>query len=637
MEDKGQDFYRIKYEEEKRKAVNYAMELGDARTEILRLQEELKEVLEHGSKRKGDGTLESKEKLYQLAEECMDRKTMKYYGKASFPSVVTRKSQQQEIFPLDMKVSILVMVLNTNKTHLKEMITCVIEQTYGNWELCIVDVSDESHTYVGELCKTYSKQDQRIRYHKLSRNQGELENLNQCCEVSNGQYIGILDQNDLLHPCLLFDYVQCIIENDADYIYCDEATFRKNDINQMVDIRFKPDYAIDTLRAMNYIGNFSMFHKELLQGKKLFRPAYEGGHKLDMTLRMTSRANRVIHIPKVLYYSRFMKGEREISQSSKTYIMEASKSVIRDHLSQCGYNDVQVLPSRMSDEIFRIKYSLMDTPKISIIIHNQDATTDIARCVESILHTTMYQDYEVIIIEHDSVTDDIQSYYRQIEQHKKIRLIQYEGEDNEAKIYNYGASMANGEYLIFLTNDTKVIVANWIEELVMYAQREDVGAVGAKLYDEERRIQHAGLVIGLGSQGTADYILQGVEEKQIGYMGRLAYAQNVSAVSGSCLMVKKDKFREVGGFDKAFTHALGDIDFCLKLQEEGYVNVWNPYCELYCYDKKVRKIDRNQEDFSKQQIEVESFRWKWIRLIQLGDPHYNVNFSLERTDYALRI
>ena len=262
---------------------------------------------------------------------------------------------------------------------------------------------------------------------------------------------------------------------------------------------------------------------------------------------------------------------------------------------------------------------------------------DLSRCIDSILKESTYDNYEIIIIENNSVTEEIESYYESLEKYDNIRVVRYEGDFNYSRINNFGASFATGEYLVLLNNDTQVISINWMEELLMYAQREDVGAVGAKLYYGDKTIQHAGIVIGLGAHRTAGHTHYRVAQTNLGYMGRLCYAQDVTAVTGACLMVKKALFDQLKGLDEEFAIALNDVDFCLRLRELGYLNVWNPYCELYHFESVSRGLDDQGEKAKRYNEESERFREKWKVQLEKGDPYYNPNFSLDRSDYALRI
>ncbi len=642
------------YEAEKRKSVNLAMELGEAKAENERLRMQLERIetslfwrKTKGIRKTGQRIIHLGKKIHtyrnpmqlarKLSSKRIERKAMKRYGTASFPTAEEIRVQRETVFDKKMTFSILVPLYNTPRIFLKEMIESVQAQTYENWELCLADGSDADHAYVGELSLAYGKEDGRIKYEKLSSNQGISGNTNACFEMASGEYIGLFDHDDVLHPCVLFEYAKVINEQDADYLYCDEATFTKGNINRMITLHFKSDFAIDTLRANNYICHFSVFHRRLLEGTQLFRTQFDGSQDHDMILRLTSLAKNVVHVPKLLYYWRSHKGSVASSISAKTYAIEAARSAIGDHLTKCGFAHFKVMSTRAFETIFRIQYELLDTPKISIIIPSKDNVSDLKRCIDSILTTSTYPFYEILVVENNSIEPETKAYYDSLREVEQVRIMKVEGPFNYARINNLAVEEATGTYVILLNNDTKVIAPNWIEELLMYAQRSDVGAVGAKLYYEDRTIQHAGIVIGLGAHRSAGHTHYGVAYENVGYMGKLCYAQNVTAVTGACLMVSKAQYEEVGGLDENYRVALNDVDFCLKLRKKGYLNMFNPYCELYHYESKSRGLDTDGEKAKRYQVEVDYFRTQWKEELEKGDPYYNVNFSLDRSDYALRI
>ena len=535
-------------------------------------------------------------------------------------------------------ISILVPLYNTPKDFLCEMIESVLEQTYGKWQLCLGDGSDGEHGYVGEICKEYGKKDPRICYQKLEKNEGISGNTNACLEFATGEYIALFDHDDILHPSVLYEYVKVINEKNADYIYCDETTFKDGDINKMITLHFKPDFAPDNLRANNYICHFSCFSKKLLETTELFRTKFDGSQDHDMILRLTSLAENVVHVPKLLYYWRSHAGSVASDITAKSYAIEAARGAVADHLRQKGYEDFTITSTRAFETIFKITYPILGNPKISIIIANKDHKEDLERCISSIYEKSTYDNFEVIIVENNSTEESIFSYYEIIKDtYKNLQIVTYEGSFNYAAVNNLGVSYAAGEYIILLNNDTQVITVNWMEELLMYAQRQDVGAVGAKLYYPNKTIQHAGVVIGLGAHKTAGHTHYGQSRENLGYMGRLCYAQNVSAVTGACLMVKKSLYEEVEGLEEEFVISLNDVDFCLKLREKGYLNVFTPFAELYHYESISRGLDNQGEKALRYEKESQLFREKWKKQLAQGDPYYNVNFSLERSDFSIKI
>lgn len=581
-----------------------------------------------------------------------EKLAMQQFGTKSFPDEERRKEEENTKFNNPVKISILVPLYNTPEQFLKEMIESVLYQTYSNWELCLADGSDKEHDYVETIVKSYQVKDKknaaekgidnaRILYKKLEKNEGISGNTNQCLSLATGEYIGLFDHDDILHPSALYEYVKVINEQDADYIYCDETTFKSGDINKMLTMHFKPDYAIDNLRANNYICHFSVFKKSLLEGDELFRTAFDGSQDHDMILRLTDKAQNIVHVPRLLYYWRCHEASVASNIEAKPYAIQAAKEAVADHLRRHGYDHFKITSTRAFETIFKIRYEIIGTPKISIIIPNKDHVEDLRRCIGSILEKSTYDNYEIVVVENNSTEEETFAYYRQIAENDKITVVTYKPEEDESfnysKVNNFGVTKSTGEYILLLNNDTEVITVNWLEELLMYAQRGDVACVGAKLYYPNKTIQHAGVVIGLGAHRTAGHSHYMQHRDNLGYMGRLCYTQDVSAVTGACLLVKRSCYDEVGGLGEDFAISLNDVDFCLKLRDKGYLNVFTPFAELFHYESASRGSDMKGDNAERYNKESEYFRKKWADVLKQGDPYYNPNFSLDRSDFALKI
>ena len=571
----------------------------------------------------------------------IEHKAMEQFGTKSFPDEERARKEREQVFERMVKISILVPLWNTPENFLREMIESVTAQTYQNWELCLADGSDGDHAYVETIVREYQEKDGRgrILYKKLEKNEGIAGNTNRCLAMATGEYIGLFDHDDILHPSALYEYVKVINEKNADYIYCDETTFKSGDINKMLTMHFKPDYAIDNLRANNYICHFSVFARQLLDGTELFRTKFDGSQDHDMILRLTDRAKNVVHVPKLLYYWRSHPGSVASDINAKPYAIQSAKDAVADHLKRHGYEHFQITSTRAFETIFKIRYQIIGDPKISIVIANKDHLEDLKRCITSIREKSTYENYEIIVVENGSETKEIFDYYDKLKDDPQIKVVTYteKGSFNYSKVNNFGVKEASGDYILLLNNDTQVITVNWMEELLMYAQREDVGAVGAKLYYGNKTIQHAGVVLQLGAHRTAGHSHYGQHRDNLGYMGRLCYAQDVSAVTGACLLVKKKLFEEVGGLDESFAISLNDVDFCLKLREKGLLNVFTPFAELYHFESVSRGLDDQGEKAARYNDESERFREKLKEVLEKGDPYYNPNFSLDRSDFALKI
>ena len=557
------------------------------------------------------------------------------FGTKSFPNAEERRREEETVFPREIKISVLVPLYNTPEKFLREMIDSVVTQTYKNWELCLADGSDDKHTDVGRICQEYIEKDSRIKYQKIEKNLGISGNTNVCFSMATGNFIGLFDHDDVMHPSLLFECVKTVCEKDADYVYTDEATFTSPNLNDLIVLHFKPDYSPDNLRANNYICHFSMFDADLLKKTGLFRPEYDGSQDHDMILRLTEEAKHVCHIPKILYYWRSHPNSVAADIGAKTYAIDAAKRAVHDHMRDYYGIEVEVESTRAFPTIFQIKYPINGEPLISIVIPNKDHVEDLRRCITSIEKKSTWKNYEIVVVENNSVEQSIRDYYKELESDPKVKIVTYEGGFNYSKINNAGVKETKGEYLLFLNNDTEVISSDWMEQLLMYAQRKDVGAVGAKLYYADNTIQHAGVVIGLGAHRSAGHTHYKMPREHLGYMGRLCYAQDVTAVTGACLMVKKSIYEEVDGLDESFTISLNDVDLCLKIREKGYLNIFTPFAELYHYESKTRGMEEG-EKLRRYERECAHFRDKWKEQLDAGDPYYNPNFSLDYSDFTLR-
>jgi len=568
-------------------------------------------------------------------------RAQKRYGTVSFPDAERVKAERATVFDKKVVFSILVPLYNTPEVFLREMIESVQAQTYEKWELCLADGSDAEHAYVGEIVREYMDKDSRIVYGRLEKNGGISENTNACYELASGDYIGLFDHDDLIHPSVLYEYMKVICGEGADFLYCDETTFTGKSINKMITPHFKPDFSPDNLSTNNYICHFSVFTRELAESIKedgrLFRKEYDGSQDHDLILRLTSKAEKIVHVPKLLYYWRSHAGSTAKDISVKSYAIDAAKGAVKSYLESKGYENFEITSTRAFETIFKITYEIYGTPKVSILIPNRNHVEDLKRCINSIREKSTWSNYEIIVIENNSDEDSIFEYYKELENIENVKLVTFSGEFNYSAVNNLGAEQASGEYILLLNNDTEVIEPKWIEELLMYAQRPDVACVGGKLLYSDNTVQHAGIVIGLGAHRTAGHTHYGISNLNYGYMGRLSYAQNVTAVTGACLMVSSEIYRELGGLDENFKISLNDVDFCLKAREKGYLNIFTPFAELYHYESISRGSDAKGKNADRYNREADAFKTKWKAVLEKGDPYYNPNFTLDRSDYSLKI
>lgn len=539
-------------------------------------------------------------------------------------------SQRREVFSKNIKISILVPLYNTPEKFLREMIQSVLDQTYRNWELCLADGSDATHNDVGRISMAYAQKDPRICYRKLEKNMGISGNTNACIEMSTGDYIALFDHDDLLHPAALHDVMKEICEKNADFLYTDEINFRHTR-EKCFNPHFKPDYAPDTLRSYNYICHLSVFSRNLLEkAGGGFRSEFDGSQDYDLILRLTEQAENIVHIPRILYYWRSHANSVAQDISAKPYTLDAAKKALAQHLERIGLKG-EVKDSSVPST-YQIAYEIEGNPLVSILIPNKDNVTYLKKCLESLKKST-YQNWEIVVIENNSTEQSTFAYYAQLEDDERIRVVTWEREFNFSAINNFGAQYANGQYILLLNNDVEVINSDWLEQTLMFAQREDVGAVGAMLYYPDNTVQHAGVILGIGD--VAGHAHKHFQRDAGGYMGRMTIAQNYSCVTGACLLMRRKVWDEMHGLDEAFAVAFNDVDLCMRIRQAGYLIVWTPYAELYHYESKSRGAENTPEKWKRYQSEVARFHERWEKELAAGDPYYNPNFTREKEDFSL--
>ena len=540
------------------------------------------------------------------------------------------KRQQGVMFDRTIKISLMVPLYNTPVRYLRAMIKSVKKQTYTNWELCMADGSDKKYKRIEKICRQYMNLDQRIRYEKLEKNLGISGNSNACLKTATGNYIGILDHDDILHPAALYEVVKVICEQDADFIYTDEAVFNSPNQNHIRSRHFKPDFAPDNLLANNYICHFTVFSAGLLNKTDGFRSGYDGAQDHELFLRLTKEAKRIVHIPKILYFWRSHKKSVALSVDAKNYAAVSGTRAVSDFLEREG---VKAYVTNIPDTfIYRVQYELTSLPKVSILILNAEQRETLRKCLDSLYKKTNYPDFEIIIIENDNGAREDFNYYKKNQINRfDIKVVTWEGELNYSAMINYGVSFATGQYLIFLNNNTEFITSKWIQEMLMYAQRRDVGAVGAKLYYPDDTLQHGGIVLGL--DGAAGCLHRSLRREHKGYAGRLMYAQNFSAVSGACMMMRREVFHEIGGFDEEFQMFYYDVDLCLRLRKAGYLILWTPFAELYLCEAKNVAVTTKADSKAGAEKDCHLFYNRWSEQIKVGDPYYNPNLPVIGEDF----
>jgi O-antigen biosynthesis protein len=560
------------------------------------------------------------------------REAYKYWIRTNEPGFDDLSRQRLKRFTYSPKISIIVPTLNTKIRYFTEMLESVKAQTYSDWELCIADGGTKNEE-LQRLLRACTGEDKKIKVTFLIENKGIAGNSNEALSLATGDYIAFLDHDDTLAPFALFEIVQALNENPgADFIYSDEDILSEDGMKRSHP-QFKPDWSPDLLRSFNYICHFTVISKKLMYVIGSYREGYEGSQDHDLFLRATEKANQIIHIPKVLYHWRTHPSSAAMNMNAKTYAFEAGKRAVAEHLARVE------LSGMVEDGAFpgsyKVNLRIDDTPRISIIIPNWNHASELDKCVRSIIDKSAYSNFEIIIVENNSTEQSIFELYDQLRQDNRIKIIEWKKAFNYSAINNFTVDYCSGNYLLFLNNDTVVINSDWMNQLLGHALRRDVGAVGGKLYYPDNTIQHAGIILGLG--GITGHSHRYFSRDSHGYMGRLNVVQNVSAVTGACLMTRKSVFNEVHGFDENYPLAFSDIDYCLKVREHGYLIIWTPYAELYHDESNTRGYEDTPQKKIRFKQELELYRNKWKQDINKCDPYYNVNLTHDKEDFSIRI
>ena len=538
--------------------------------------------------------------------------------------------QRKTKFKIEPKISIVVPMYNTEKLFFKELIDSLKNQTYKYWELCLADGSEVPN----ELLKDYMD-DGRIKYSFLNSNLGISENTNAAIKMATGDYIGFLDHDDILSQDALFEVVRAINENkDADFIYSDEDKIDEN--NERFEPYFKPDFSPETLECNNYITHFVVVKKDLLNEVGCLDSAFNGAQDFDFVLRATSKAKNVVHISKILYHWRVHRQSTAEVADAKPYAFEAGIKVVEKYLERTG-KEGTVENGQDVPGIYKINYKVIGNPKVSILIPNKDNSKLLKDAINSIVENTTYNNYEIVVIENGSTEKETLKYYDELKDKPKVKILRIDenGEFNYSRLINLGVKNVDGDFVLQLNNDTKILTKNWLEMMIGYSQQKQIGAVGGRLYYEDKTIQHAGIIVGLS--GIAGNMLVNLPYGEKAYFGRESATRNVAAVTGACLLCRRELYEEVGYMDEEqFKVAFNDVDFCLKLLEKGYRNVYIPYVELYHYESKTRGYEYSKEKEERFNREAENFKNKWKEFLDKGDPYYNVNFTRETCNFDIK-
>ena len=550
---------------------------------------------------------------------------------AYVPDEAELNRQRRQKLSCEPLISVAVPAYRTPGTFLVQMMDSLLAQTYRNWELCIANGSPEDPE-MKKILREYTGKDKRIRVKNLEENLGIAGNTNAALEMAEGEFIGILDHDDLLAPNALYEIAAALDKDGSlEAVYTDEDKVT-TDLGEHFQPHLKPDFNLDLLRSNNYICHFFVVKRSVLEKTGGFRPEFEGAQDYDFIFRCVEKAEKVGHIPEILYHWRTHKESTADNPASKMYAFEAGKRAIEAHLERTG------VPGTVSHTpdygFYRVTYPVQGEPLVSIIIPNKDEKETLKACIESIREKTEYTNYEILIIENNSTSQEIFHYYKELSEDPRIRLLRWKKEFNYSAINNYGVRHAKGEYLLFLNNDVTVITPGWIKEMLGVCQRPDTGAVGVKLIYPDNTIQHAGCVIGIG--GIAGHMFVDMPANRTGYLHKASLLQDMSAVTAACMMMKRSAFVEAGGFTEELSVAFNDVDLCLKVRQNGKLIVYDPYVQLYHMESKTRGVEDNKAKVRRFQEEIEYMRTRWIDILKKGDPYYNKNLSLTKWNYSLR-
>jgi len=527
-------------------------------------------------------------------------------------------------------ISIVTPTYNTDVKYLKEMLNSVLSQTYTNWELCIADDASSNKETIKTL-KEYAKEYANIKVVFREDNGHICAASNSALELATGSFVAFLDHDDTLAPNALYEIAKKLNQNrNLKLIYSDEDKIDKN--SKRHTPHFKSAWNPDMFYSQNYINHLTVLQKELIEKVSGFRLGYEGSQDYDLLLRCLKHidASEIARIEKILYHWRAIEGSTAFKASEKDYTHDAGLRALQDHFKNESKISVR---DGLVTNTYKVDYPIDENPLVTLLIPTRDAYDILHKCVDSILEFTTYKNYEIIILDNETTCPKTLKYFDKMKQHKNIHILEYHYPFNYSAINNFGVKHAKGEVIGLINNDVEVISKGWLSEMVSHALRDDIGAVGAKLFYDDDSIQHAGVILGIG--GVAGHSHKYYPHNADGYFSRLKIPQSLSAVTGACLVVKKKLYEEVGGLnEKELTVAFNDVDFCLKLLEKGYRNLWTPYVELYHHESISRGAENNPTKVKRANQEVSYMKERWGETL-LNDAYYNKNLSLVHENFEI--
>ena len=544
--------------------------------------------------------------------------------------VLSRKIEKHlKDFRLKPLISIIMPVFNVDPKWLRLALQSIEDQWYDHWELCITDDNSSNQDTLDFL---QSIESPSIKVSYLPKNQGISAASNHAISMTSGEYIALMDHDDELTPDALYEVVKAINNHGAEFIYSDEdklsldGTFREP--------HFKPDYSQDMILSQNYLSHLGVIKKSLIDKVGGFTVGLEGAQDYDLYLKVLEHTKKVTHIAKVLYHWRKIPGSTSSDFDDKSYARDAGARALVLASERRNLN-ADVLNGKYAGT-YRVKYAIENEPLVSIIIPFKDKPELLKMCIESILEKSTYQNFVIIGISNNSEEKETFTEMERLKtEDTRISFFEHNVPFNFAEINNYAVQThAKGEHILLLNNDIEIISSNWIESLLEFSQRQDVGVVGGKLYYPDDRVQHAGIVVGIG--GIAGHSHKYIDRADHGYFSRPHLVQNMSALTGACFMVKRDIYDEVDGLDaENLKIAFNDVDFCLRIREKGYLNVFTPYCEAYHHESLSRGYETTAEQEDRFNRESEYMLNRHASLLERGDPYYNLQLTIQHEDFSL--
>jgi GT2 family glycosyltransferase len=527
--------------------------------------------------------------------------------------------------------SVVMPVFNPSPIWLEAAIESVLAQTYPRWELCIADDSS-TNPEVRALLERFSQQDPRIRVIFREANGHIAAASNTALAEATGDFVALLDHDDELSSHALACVAEAISRNPGvALLYSDEDKIDEN--GQRYDPYFKCDFNYELFLAQNMISHLGVYRKAVVDAVGGFREGFEGSQDYDLALRVLehSGAQNIVHIPRVLYHWRATPGSTARDSGEKAYSVTAARRSVQEHLTRSGRGGL-VSPAPMAPMHHRVRYALPDVlPLVSIVIPTRDRADLLSVCLESLFSVTHYPNYEVIVIDNGSSEAATHDLFARLPQ-DRARVIRDEAPFNFSRLNNLAANAAQGAVIVLMNNDIQVTTPDWIEEMLSFALQPDIGCVGAKLWYPDRRLQHGGVITGIG--GVAGHAHKFLPDGHPGYFNRAVLHQSFSAVTAACLMVRRAVWDQVGGLDESLTVAFNDVDLCLRIREAGYRNVWTPYAEMIHHESASRGMEDTPERIARFETEIQFMKARWADKL-LRDPAYNPNLTLDLEDFGL--